>query len=200
MVAPLTSVCVYCSSSVHISRDYTAPVKKFGELLANENIRLVFGGGRVGLMGVLSDACMAAGGNVLGITTSYLEQYELGNQNITELIKVDTMEERQAKMFAASDAIVMLPGGFGTSAEFFDVLTRKQIGLHNKPIVVGNLYGFWTPMKNLITHMVAENFATKIDKTLCTFVDTVEEILPTLKTLPRTFINPTEKWFDVPHS
>ncbi|MEI8321015.1 MAG: TIGR00730 family Rossman fold protein [Alphaproteobacteria bacterium] len=195
MTVSINSICVYCSSSAHIDLKYKEPVHQFGQLLAKHNIKIVFGGGRVGLMGVVSDACMEAGGEVLGITTEYLDQYEIGSKNITKLIVVDSMEKRQEKMFDACDALVVLPGGFGTLAEFFDVLTRKQIGLHAKPIVIANFYGFWDPLKDLIHHIVKTAFASDTDETLCMFVDCMEDILPTLKKMPLIKVDPTEKWF-----
>lgn len=196
MTNTIQSVCVYCSSSAHIEGKYKEEAARLGKILAEENIQLVFGGGRVGLMGVISDACMKAGGKVLGITTKYLDKYEIGNTDVTKLVTVNSMAERQSKMLASCDSIIVLPGGFGTLEEFFNVLTSKQIGLHRKPIVIVDLYGFWSTLKKLTDHIVMEKFATKQDGNLFVMVKSVHNVLPALRKSPIVQIDPTEKWFD----
>lgn len=191
----IRSVCVYCSSSAHIDQIYKTSAEQLGHLLAKKNLRLVYGGGSVGLMGILSRACMHAGGQVLGITTRHLEQYEISNKAITQLLVVDSMAERIQLLLEKADALIVLPGGFGTLEEFFGALTSKQIGLHKKPIVLCNLNGFWENLRQLLSHTAQTGFASPKDTQLCQFVDTVDEVLPALFSSHWATVSPTEKWF-----
>ncbi len=194
-MSEIKSLAVYCGASAHIDENYKAHAKKLGTLLAKENIRLVFGGGRIGLMGVVADACMQAGGNVFGVSTEYLADYEQSHNGISELIIAPDMNTRKRIMFENADGFIALPGGFGTIEETFEVLTWRQIGLHTKPIIIVNVDGFWNHLKEMMNYMVKKKFAGLNDNQFYHFVDTIEEVIPLARTLPHIKIDPTSKWF-----
>ena len=194
----IKSIAVYCSSSIHIDPKYHDAAIKLGQIMAQQGIQLVYGGGRRGLMGLVADSAMSAGGSVFGVTTNHLDDYEIGHHGISELHVVTNMHQRKQMMFDHSDAFIILPGGMGTLEEFFEVLTWKQIGLHEKHIVVVNSFGFWNPLKALISHMLFESFASRGDERLLHFVDTVEEAIPYILTKPPVKVDPTLKFTNYP--
>lgn len=193
-MADLKSLCVYCSSSANVDEKYAVSAKKLGTLMAEEGVRLVYGGSHVGLMGAVADGVMTTGGEVFGVTTRHLDEHEVGHQGITELKVVDDMHARKYMMFEEADAFAILPGGFGTLEEFFEVLTWKQIGLHAKPIILINYDGFWDPLKTLMQELEDQRFVSTKDAHLFHFVDTVDDVIPTIRSAPVVQINPTEKW------
>jgi uncharacterized protein (TIGR00730 family) len=194
METGLNSVSVYCSSSNKVDPKFKNVAFNFGEILARENIRLVYGGGQMGMMGTLANGCMQAGGKVVGIITDHLHKYEIGHEGVEELIVAPDMQARKSMMFERSDGVVVLPGGFGTLEETFEVLTWKQIALHDKPIVVVNTDGFWNPLKGLVDHIIKNRFASPQDAELVYFVDFIEEVIPLMRTMPRLKIDPLVKW------
>ena len=137
---------------------------------------------------------MANGGDVLGVTTKHLDQYEVGHTGVTELKIADDMHARKNMMFEEADGFIIMPGGFGTLEELFEVITWKQIGLHDKPIVVVNVDGFWDPLKNLMDTIIKKKFASATDDAIVCFVDKVEDAVSTLVDAPRVSINPSKKW------
>lgn len=193
MVA-IKSLGVYCSASVCVDDHYRDMAKRLGQLIGADGIRLVYGGADIGMMGAVAGGVLAAKGSVFGVTTRYLGEHEGIYDGPLDLKVVDNMHQRKYLMFQEADAFAILPGGFGTLDEFFEVLTWKQIGLHSKPIVIVNHEGFWNPLKDLLNALGDQHFISKKDKTLCYFVNTVEEVLPTIRDLPVTKIDPTEKW------
>ena len=154
----LRSVGVYCASSPGVDPDFAKAAKTLGSALARRGIRLVYGGGRVGLMGVLADAALAEGGTVHGVITRALKDKEVAHLGLTRLQVVTTMHERKARMAEASDAFVMLPGGFGTLDEFFEVLSWSQLGLHLKPCDILNVSGFFDPLLELFELATRQRF------------------------------------------
>ena len=194
----IKSVAVYCSSSAHIDPKYHDGAIKLGQILAKEGIRLVYGGGRCGLMGLVSDSAMAAGGNVFGVTTNHLDTYEVAHHGISELHVTPNMHQRKQMMFDHSDAFIILPGGMGTLEEFFEILTWKQIGIHDKHIVVVNSFGFWDPLKALIGHLLFEGFATRGDERILHFVDHVEDAIPYILTKEKVKVDPSLKFANYP--
>ena len=158
MFAPLHQVCVYCGSSPGTDPAYAAAAVALGEELAARDIGLVYGGGAVGLMGVVADTVMAMGGRVLGIIPEFLDRREIRNQAITDLRVVATMHERKAMMAAEADAFVALPGGIGTFEELFEALTWTQLGIHAKPVALFEVNGFWDPLVALLERAVADEF------------------------------------------
>jgi len=151
-------VCVFCGSSPGVRAAYLESAQELGRLLAERGIGLVYGGASVGLMGELADAVLAAGGEAIGVIPGRLVDRELAHAGLTELQVVETMHERKALMARLSDAIVVLPGGFGTLDEFFEALTWRQLGLHAKPLALLDVDGFYAPLLALADHLVTEGF------------------------------------------
>jgi hypothetical protein len=154
----LSSVGVYCASSRGVDPCFADAAESLGRLLARRDIRLVYGGGRVGLMGVLANAALADGGVVHGVITQALKDKEVAHLGLTTLQVVTTMHERKAAMVDESDAFVMLPGGFGTLDEFFEVLTWSQLGIHVKPCGILNVSGFFNPLLELFELATRQRF------------------------------------------
>jgi hypothetical protein len=148
----VTTACVYCGSRTGADPAFAEAAAAFGELLARRGIALVYGGGHVGLMGVLADAALRAGGEVHGVITRTLEEHEVAHQGLTSLEVVETMHERKAAMSDRADAFVMLPGGFGTLDEFFEAVTWTQLGIHEKPCGVLNVHGYFDALAALLEH------------------------------------------------
>lgn len=158
-MTPTRSAAVFCGSRNGHSPKYRAAALELGSGLAREGVRLVFGGGRVGLMGAVADATLAAGGEVIGVIPEFLEQWEVAHAGVTELIVTDSMHSRKQRMFELSDAFVSFSGGLGTFDETFEILTWRQLRLHNKPVLICDLDGSAAPLINLISSAVEEGFA-----------------------------------------
>jgi len=175
-----SSICVYCGSSANVAHPYRLAAQDLGRMLGERRIRIVYGGGRVGLMGLVADAALAAGGEVVGIIPRHIQEMEVQHQTLTELHVVGTMHERKRMMVDRAQGFVILPGGLGTLDETFEILTWKQLSLHHHPIVILNLDGYWDPLLALIRHAAAEGFIRPQHAQLFRSVATVEEILPAL--------------------
>ncbi len=163
----LKRVCVFCGSSAGIDPDYRAAATVLGRLLAARGVGLVFGGGHVGLMGALADAALAAGGEAIGVIPRGLQRRELGHEGLTELRVVGTMHERKAQMAELADGFVALPGGLGTLEEAAEALTWAQLGIHEKPVGLLDVRGFWQPLVRFLDHAVAEGFLRPEHRRLC---------------------------------
>ena len=187
----MKSICVFCGSRSGGNPLYAAAAREVGAYLAHNNIQLVYGGGDVGLMGMLADSALEAGGEVSGVITRSLLEKEVGHQGLSELHIVETMHERKAKMVDLSDAFIALPGGFGTFDELFEVLTWRQLGIHDKPIGILNVEGYFDSLLNFVDYMVAENFLHQAHRALLCVSYTVEELVKLLTNQPATNI---EKW------
>ena len=179
----LDSVCVYCSSSNAAAPSYLAAADQLGTILANEGLRLVYGGGGVGLMGACARAAHAAGGRVLGIIPHFLTSHERPLKTV-ETIVVNSMHERKMMLFEESDAFAILPGGIGTLEEVVELLSWRRLGLHAKPIVFLNLDHFWDPMFELLQHILDQNLVPPEFAEVWTSVDKVEDILPAMRSMP----------------
>jgi uncharacterized protein (TIGR00730 family) len=151
-------ICVFCGSSQGNRPEYGIAAEEMGRELVRRNIGLVYGGGNVGLMGVIADAVLKAGGEVQGVIPENLMAREVGHQRLTKLHVVRSMHERKALMADLSDAFVAMPGGFGTLEEFCEVLTWSQLGLHAKPCGILNVLEFYTPLLRMFDHAVEEQF------------------------------------------
>jgi uncharacterized protein (TIGR00730 family) len=154
----MKSVCVYCGSSIGAKAIYAERAAALGTRLAREGLVVVYGGGDVGLMGVVADAALAADGEVIGVIPEQLVGWEVAHRGLTRLDVVSSMHERKARMFDLSDAFVALPGGFGTLDEMFEMLTWRQLGLGTKPCAFLDVDGFYAPLMAMIDRMVAEGF------------------------------------------
>lgn len=151
-------LCVFTGSNLGASSAYEAAATDLGRLLAAEGIGLVYGGGRVGLMGALADACLAAGGHVTGVIPRFLMNLEVGHERLTDLRIVGSMHERKALMADLSDGFAALPGGIGTMEELFEVWTWGQLGSHPKPVGLLDVAGYFAPLRAFVDHMVEERF------------------------------------------
>jgi len=180
----IASICVYCGSSRGANPRHAEAARELGAQLAGHGMRLVYGGGRIGLMGVVADAVLAGGGQVIGVIPEHLQVEERGHRGVTELRVVASMHERKNLMFELSDAFVILPGGFGTLDEAFEMLTWRQLRLHDKPILFLNIDRYWTPFDKLVDHFIAEGFVRKSNRRLFAMVDAVEDVVPTLLRQP----------------
>jgi uncharacterized protein (TIGR00730 family) len=178
------SVCVFCGSQYGADPLYRRVATHLGELLGAARVVLIYGGGHVGLMGAVADAAMAAGGVVIGVIPARLLEREVGHRAITELITTRDMFERKRQMIDRADAFVVLPGGLGTLDELLEVVTLRQLGYHDKPVVLVNLGGYWDPLIALVDQVVRHKFALPGARTLYRVVDTVEQVLPALGIAP----------------
>ncbi|CAN5911298.1 TIGR00730 family Rossman fold protein [soil metagenome] len=151
-------ICVFCGSSNGVDPQHAEAARTVGRLLAEAGLGLVYGGGRVGLMGELADACLASGGRVVGVIPEPLSHKEIAHNGLTELHVVSGMHERKALMASMASAFLTLPGGIGTLEEFFEILTWAALGLHNKPIGILNAGGYYDPLLDLLEHARAGGF------------------------------------------
>src|SRR5437660_3626844 len=169
----IARLCVYCGSSGAVDRQYRDAAAELGACLAAAGIGLVYGGGRVGLMGLLADAALAGGGEVIGIIPSRLRDAELAHPRATEMVVVESMHERKRLMAEKADAFAVLPGGIGTLDELFEILSWKQLGLHDKPILLVDIAGYWSPLRALLDHIVVTGFAREQTRGLLQVVPNV---------------------------
>ena len=151
-------ICVFCGSNAGARSEYAEAARALATVLAERKLGIVYGGGNVGLMGVLADAALARGGEVIGVIPQKLVDKEVAHHGVTELLVVETMHERKALMNDLSDAFLALPGGFGTLDEFFEVLTWAQLGFHGKPCALLNVAGYYDGMLAMLDHAVTERF------------------------------------------
>jgi uncharacterized protein (TIGR00730 family) len=154
----MKAVCVYCGSNAGSRPAYAQRAAQLGTRLAREGLAVVYGGGNVGLMGVVADAALRAGGEVVGVIPQQLVDWEVAHREVTRLEVVDSMHARKLRMFDLSDAFVALPGGFGTLEEMFEMLTWRQLSLGDKPCAFLDVEGFYTPLMTMLDRMVAERF------------------------------------------
>ena len=176
-------LCVFCGSSTGTRAVYADAARSMGALLARRGIGLVYGGGNVGLMGVIADAVMASGGEVIGVIPQSLASREIAHAGITELRVVDSMHARKAMMAELSDGFIAMPGGVGTFEEFFEVVTWTQLGLHRKPCGLLNVDGFYTPLALFIDQAVTEGFIKAVHRAAIVVDDNPERLLDTLSSI-----------------
>ena len=179
----LESVCVYCGSSPGNDPGYAGAAERLGEALAQAGIRLIYGGGSIGLMGVLARAVLRHGGEVNGIIPGFLKDRELALPDLTDLTVTHDMHSRKRQMFDRADAFVALPGGIGTLEEVVEMMTWVQLGHHRKPIILVNHEGFWDPLIRLLDHMADTGFLRPAVGGAALFqtVNDVEDVLPALE-------------------
>ncbi len=176
------SACVYCGTGHKVDPIYKETAARLGTVMAENKVRLVYGGGKVGLMGIVSEYCFKAGGEVVGIIPEHIQDTEITNEDLTELHVVDSMHTRKGLMVEKSEGFIVLPGGFGTLDETFEILTWKYLGLHDKPIVLINVNGFYEPLLKMIDHMVESGFTPFWHRSLYQVVETPEEAVQALST------------------
>ncbi|MER9301049.1 TIGR00730 family Rossman fold protein [Mesorhizobium sp. M0621] len=191
----IRSVCVYCGSSPGRDEIYIKAGHLLGRSIAKAGLRLIYGGGTKGIMGAVAEGALRAGGKVTGIIPRFLinrEATETALDRLDELLITDNMHERKHKMFEKSDAFVALPGGIGTVEEIVEVMTWAQLGHHRKPIVFGNVGGFWDPMLALLDHMAAEGFIHTAQRVKPLVVDDPEAIVAAIMVAGSSVDAPTE--------
>lgn len=193
-MSKLTSLCVYCGASGRVSERHRAAATALGHHLAERRIRLVFGGGRVGLMGLVADGVIAGGGEAIGIIPGHLHDLEVGHRGVSQLLVVGSMHERKQRMFELSDAFAVLPGGMGTLDETFEIITWKQLRLHDKPIVLVDIDGFWQPLIALVEHGIAEGYVRPEHRRLYQVVDRVEDVFAAVAAAPEPTVAADAKW------
>jgi uncharacterized protein (TIGR00730 family) len=187
----LSRICVYCGSSAGAVPDFAAAARSLGELLARNGITLVYGGAAVGLMGVLADAALSAGGEVVGVIPRHLFGREIAHRALTELIEVDSMHERKRRMFDLADAFVALPGGLGTVEELTEMATWGQLGMHRKPIATIDVAGYWTGFHTFLGQAAGYGFLKPENLRLIVNVPGVGDVLPALRSYSAP---PVDKW------
>jgi uncharacterized protein (TIGR00730 family) len=179
-----SSVCVFCGARFGTDPAGREVATRLGELLAREGIAMVYGGGGVGLMGLVANAALKAGGRVVGVIPRFLLQREAGHPALSETVVVETMHERKLQMFERSDAFVVLPGGIGTLEELFEVLSWRTLGLHTKPIVIVDQGGYWQPLAALLRGVVEGGFAERTHLDHVAFVSDLKDVLPAIAAMP----------------
>ncbi len=180
----ISSLCVFCGSRTGNDPAHAETARQLGEAIAFRQIRLVYGGGRIGLMGIVAGAVFKGGGQITGIIPDFLMHMEIGNDQVGDLIITDSMHSRKAKMFELSDAAIILPGGIGTLEEAFEIITWKQLRQHDKPIILVDVNDYWTPFTKLIEDIIEGGFAHEKVLELYTVVNCVDEIFPALVNAP----------------
>ena len=187
----LSSISVFCGSSVGFDKIYRENAYALGKFLAHKNITLVYGGANRGLMRYLADGALDNNGKVVGVMPAFLKSKEVAYEKITELIIVETMHERKWKMSQLSDAVIAMPGGFGTLDEFFEMITWGQLVLHQKPVSLLNINGYFDSLLNFADHMVREGFLKQENRELIIADDRIESLFEKLNSY-----NPpnAEKW------
>jgi uncharacterized protein (TIGR00730 family) len=176
----LSSICVYCGSASDVAQPYRDAAAALGRTIGGQGIDLIYGGGRNGLMGLVADAALAAGGRVIGIIPQSIVALEVGHGALTELVTVDTMHQRKQGMADRADAFVVLPGGLGTLDEAIEMMAWKQLGLHDQPVVILNVAGYWDPLLAMFARAADENFIYAKGKRLFRAVSDVSEVLPAI--------------------
>lgn len=190
----LNNICVFCGSSGHVDPAFLVAASDTGRILAENGWGVVFGGAKVGMMGLVADGALAAGGEVTGVIPADLIRWEIQHDNLTTLIEAQSMHDRKMEMVNRSDAFVVLPGGLGTLDETFEIITWRQIGLHDKPVILVNIDGYWDKMIDLMRHLIAEKFARDLLFEYVSIVDHIDDIPAALRNAPRSIISPKSKW------
>lgn len=178
----MKSITVFCAASSGVHEIYEKQANLLGQVLAKKGIRLVYGGAKVGLMGAVADGALSAGGEVVGVLPKFLQEKELAHEKLTELVIVNSMHERKLKMNDLCDGVIALPGAFGTLEELFEMFTWAQLGLHEKPVAILNINGFYDSLNLLTKNMVDNVFLKKENRDMLLVSDNIEELLQKMAT------------------
>jgi len=178
----MKSITVFCGSSIGNDPQYKEQAYLLGQTLAQQNITLVYGGANIGTMGAVADGALIENGTVIGVLPGFLQSKEIAHQSLTELIIVDTMHERKTKMNDLCDGVITLPGGLGTMEEFFEMMTWSQLGLHQKPIGILNVAGYYDSLLLMLQTMVDKGFMKESDSNLVLVSDNIDRLLEKMKT------------------
>ncbi|HDD4216964.1 TIGR00730 family Rossman fold protein [Staphylococcus haemolyticus] len=187
------NICFFCGSNSGLDNTFTEQTRKLIRYIKNNNYNIVYGGGKIGLMGVVAEEGMKQGVEVTGIMPKFLIDKEIGNDEISRLIEVRNMSERIQEMLRISEGFVVLPGGFGTYEEFFEILSWSQMGLHKKPIGLLNINGFFNPLEKLLEGCINSGFAPKENMNLFILEDDPEKLMKKMQnfhhTMPNKYVN-----------
>jgi len=187
----MKNICVFCGSSSGTNSIYSEKAKELGALLARQKKSLIYGGGNVGLMGIIADEVMAQQGEVTGVIPHFLFEWEVGHEGLTELIKVESMHERKLKMSELADGFIAMPGGFGTLEELGEILTWVQLSIIQKPVGILNVNRFYDHLVAQLDHMVKEKFLKPANRAMLLVSDDPNELI---KLMESTKIEQTTKW------
>ena len=189
----MNGITVFCGSSSGDKEVYLNTARSLGNALAENNIKLIYGGASVGLMGAVADGALEAGGTVIGVLPRFLEAKEIAHEGLSELILVDSMHERKTRMNELSEGVIALPGGFGTLEEFFEMLTWAQLGLHKKPMALLNVNHFYDTLLTFMGNMVDQGFLKHENLKMILAEENIQTLLEAMKTYsaPKTV-----KWID----
>lgn len=193
MMTQIHSLAVFCGSRVGNDPAYAAAGRVLGAGLARMGIRLVYGGGRIGIMGVVADAVLAGGGTVLGVIPRFLTRMEVAHAGVTEIVETESMHVRKMHLYEEADAFLIMPGGLGTFDETFEIITWKQLGLHDKPILICDVAGWAGPLTGLIEHAIERGFAAPECRGFYQVLPTPEAVLARLETLAPGQGGPAER-------
>jgi uncharacterized protein (TIGR00730 family) len=186
-------ITVFCGSSSGTEAIYTSQATLLGKTLANRNIELVYGGAKVGLMGAVADGVLNSGGKVIGVLPNFLRSKEIAHPELTQLIVVDTMHDRKTQMNDLSDGVIALPGGFGTLDELFEMLTWEQLGLHQKPIAILNVDGYYDALLVFIQTMVNKGLLKEVNQQMLLVSNSIDDLLDKME----NYVAPTVgKWIE----
>ncbi len=177
----MKNILIYCGSSYGNNEIYNKTAQEVGETLAKQDLRLVYGGGKAGLMGTVADAVLDNGGEVIGIIPSFMEAWEVQHTGLTECIVVESMHVRKQLMAEKADGVVALPGGWGTLDELFEILTWRQIGLHRMPVGLLNTNGFYDDLMMMMNKMVSEGFVRSVNLNFLIIDDNIESLLEKMR-------------------
>ncbi len=187
-------ITVFCGSSLGNSNIFKNETARLGQIFAERDIELIYGGANVGLMGILADSILKNGGKATGVIPSLIKNKEIAHKRLTKLIVVETMHQRKEKMAELSDGVIALPGGFGTLDEFFEMLTWGQLGLHKKPTAILNINGYYNDLIRLTKNMVKQGFLKEINRQMLLINEHIEELLAQME----QYTAPTEgKWINI---
>ena len=187
----MNRITVFCGSSFGTDDEFELQARELGTKLALENIEFVYGGAKVGLMGVVANGALESSGKVIGVMPHFLKSKEIAHNKLTELILVDSMHERKTKMNELCDGVIALPGGFGTLEELFEMLTWGQLGLHQKPIGILNINGFYNNLIAFLDEMVDKGLLKVVNREMVLLSDSIDDLLTKMKTYQAPIIG---KW------
>jgi len=189
----MKAIAVFCGSSTGNNGNYKKQAILLGQMMAKKNIDLVYGGAKVGLMGAIAEGALNDGGKVIGVLPTFLKSKEIAHSELTELILVESMHERKTRMHEMSDGVIALPGGFGTMEELFEMLTWSQLGLHEKPIGILNIDGFYDPLISLLKNMVVKGLLKQKNREMLLIDDNIDSLLSQMENYVAPYV---PKWID----